>query len=703
MLKINDLTKEYRTKKGYVTKALRGVTVDFPERGLVFMLGKSGSGKSTLLNVIGGLDAPSGGEIVVNGKSSKDFTPSDFDSYRNTYVGFVFQEYNLIPEYSVGANVALALELQGRASDKAYIEKILRSVDLVDAQGATLFDRRTNELSGGQKQRVAIARALVKDPEIILADEPTGALDSKTGTQLYELLKSLARDKLVIVVTHDRESAEKYGDRIIELADGKIIADSASSAVLSACAEEKEQCRFIKSKLPFTRTLAMGASGLKTKKFRLILSIFLSVVAFAIFGFAFTASRTDVYTVELKTLADNEMHMLAVNATLTGDDGENFIPLTTKQTAKLTEYNDGRAPVALFTPSAYGVELDEINEYVGETGLDNRYANAFYSLGLGRFSYLAELDPQTGTDDARLAPDARFLNAAVCRLPETDEEIAITDIRASMFIRFGYRDENGDVEQISTPDDLIGRKLGEFSICGVYSTEIDTEIFGQYADRTYVTDETNFFYGLANGAQNSVLTYGFVREGFLVRRQSDAAPQAVLLDLSGDFVRDRALLDALNYSADGKTYSVNLQSAVSELVSLASMFKADLLLPFMICAAVFSVFAALLMMNFLTVTLDFKKRELGILRALGARRKDVLNICLVESLIIAAIEFALSLIVVCFACLIVNKINFVALFNVGFLEVLTMLLLCFGVAALATVIPVTRITGKKPVDIISNK
>jgi len=222
LLEVRNLTKIYKAKvkNGADTHALDGVSLRFPERGMVFLLGKSGSGKSTLLNVCGGLDAPTDGEIIVKGRSSKDFSQSDFDSYRNTYVGFIFQEYNILNEFTVEDNIALALELQGKPKDKKAIAALLEQVDL-----SGFAKRKPNTLSGGQKQRIAIARALIKSPEIIMADEPTGALDSATGKQVFDTLKKLSSDKLVIVVSHDREFAELYADRIIELKDGKILSD----------------------------------------------------------------------------------------------------------------------------------------------------------------------------------------------------------------------------------------------------------------------------------------------------------------------------------------------------------------------------------------------------------------------------------------------------------------------------------------------
>ncbi|MBP3301430.1 MAG: ATP-binding cassette domain-containing protein [Clostridia bacterium] len=220
MLEVRNLKKIYKTKNGTDVHALDGVSLTFPEKGMVFLLGKSGSGKSTLLNVCGGLDTPTEGEIIVKGRSSKDFSQSDFDSYRNTFIGFIFQEYNILNEFSVEDNIALAPELQGKSKDKEAIRALLEQVDL-----GGFAKRKPNTLSGGQKQRIAIARALIKNPEIIMADEPTGALDSNTGKQVFDTLKKLSRDKLVIIVSHDRDFAEQYGDRIIELKDGKILSD----------------------------------------------------------------------------------------------------------------------------------------------------------------------------------------------------------------------------------------------------------------------------------------------------------------------------------------------------------------------------------------------------------------------------------------------------------------------------------------------
>ena len=222
MLRLENITKDYKTGDT-VTPALRGVSITFRENEFVSVLGPSGCGKTTLLNIIGGLDIYTSGDFVINGKPTAKFAASDWDSYRNHTVGFVFQSYNLIPHQSVLQNVELALTLSGvgKAERRRRAVEALEKVGLGDQ-----IKKRPNQLSGGQMQRVAIARALVNDPDILLADEPTGALDSETSVQIMEILRSIAKDKLIIMVTHNPELAAEYSSRIIRVVDGRIIGDS---------------------------------------------------------------------------------------------------------------------------------------------------------------------------------------------------------------------------------------------------------------------------------------------------------------------------------------------------------------------------------------------------------------------------------------------------------------------------------------------
>ena len=269
MIEIKKISKIYKTE-GFSQKALDNVSVNFRRHEFASILGPSGSGKTTFLNIIGGLDEYTSGDIIVNEISTKKFKDRDWDSYRNHRVGFIFQSYNLISHQTVLKNVELALTLSGisKKERKEKAKKALKEVGLEQH-----INKRPNQLSGGQMQRVAIARALINDPEIILADEPTGALDSDTSVQIMDLLKKISKDKLVIMVTHNPELAEKYSSRIINIKDGKIVSDSdpydgkINTKEQDSVASNKSK----KTKMSFLTALSLSFNNLMTKKARTIL------------------------------------------------------------------------------------------------------------------------------------------------------------------------------------------------------------------------------------------------------------------------------------------------------------------------------------------------------------------------------------------------------------------------------------------------
>ena len=216
MIEVRNLKKTYKPKKGVKVQALDGIDLKFEDKGLVFILGKSGSGKSTLLNMLGGLDNFDEGEIIIKGKSSKDFTQSDFDSYRNTFIGFIFQEYNILNDFTVGANIALAMELQGHKAETNTLNGILEEVDLAGYAG-----RKPGELSGGQKQRVLLARALCATDKILFLDEPIAGLDPIVTGEFYEIIERLNKEDhlTIVMVSHDIENALKYSNKILHMKD----------------------------------------------------------------------------------------------------------------------------------------------------------------------------------------------------------------------------------------------------------------------------------------------------------------------------------------------------------------------------------------------------------------------------------------------------------------------------------------------------
>lgn len=272
MLQLKNITKNYLSGDNEV-QALKGIDIEFRENEFVSILGQSGCGKTTLLNIIGGLDRYTSGDLIINGKSTKEFKDKDWDTYRNHSVGFVFQSYNLIPHQTVLANVELALTISGvgKAERKKRAIEALQKVGLGDQ-----LNKKPNQMSGGQMQRVAIARALVNDPDILLADEPTGALDSKTSVQVMEILKEISKDKLIIMVTHNPELAKKYSSRIVKLLDGKIIDDSnpykSSEEDVKKARNKKDKSG--KASMKFTTAVRLSLNNLMTKKGRTFLTSF---------------------------------------------------------------------------------------------------------------------------------------------------------------------------------------------------------------------------------------------------------------------------------------------------------------------------------------------------------------------------------------------------------------------------------------------
>ena len=300
MLKLKNITKIYTTGNEKL-KALDGIDIMFRKSEFVSILGPSGCGKTTLLNIIGGLDRYTSGDLIINGKSTKCFKDRDWDSYRNYSVGFVFQNYNLIGHQTVLSNVELALTISG-VSKKERRKRAIKALEEVGLKNH--INKKPNQLSGGQMQRVAIARALVNNPDIILADEPTGALDTKTSIQVMEILKKISKDKLVIMVTHNPDLAQKYSSRIIKILDGKIIDDSDS--VKETSKEEKVNNTKRRTSMKFLTALHLSLNNLMTKKGRTILTSFagsIGIIGIALILAISTGVQNYINKVEEDTLS----------------------------------------------------------------------------------------------------------------------------------------------------------------------------------------------------------------------------------------------------------------------------------------------------------------------------------------------------------------------------------------------------------------
>lgn len=400
MLELKKITKKYLSGTNTVN-ALKGLDLKFRESEFVSILGPSGCGKTTLLNIIGGLDNYTSGDLIINGKSTKHFKDKDWDNYRNHSVGFVFQNYNLIPHQTVLSNVELALTLAGvsKSERKKRAIKALKDVGLEDQ-----IYKKPNQMSGGQMQRVAIARALVSNPDILLADEPTGALDSKTSIQIMELLNKIAKDKLVIMVTHNPELAEKYSTRIIKLLDGNITNDSNPYEK----SEQKENNNKIgKTNMSFKTALSLSLNNLLTKKGRTILTSFAGSIG--IIGIALILSLSSGMQNYINRVEEDTLSSYPITLQEKTMDTSELLNAATG-TTKSKNYNDNKIHSTNITSNMLSImssgaktnNLYEFKKYItNNNGLFKKYANDI------QYSYNLDLNiyKQNDTNYTLVNPD----------------------------------------------------------------------------------------------------------------------------------------------------------------------------------------------------------------------------------------------------------------------------------------------------------
>ena len=367
MLKLKNIKKTYVSGDEKV-EALKGINIEFRESEFVSILGQSGCGKTTLLNIIGGLDRYTSGDLIINGKSTKDFKDRDWDAYRNYSVGFVFQSYNLIGHQTVLSNVELALTISGvsRKERKKRAIKALEEVGLKEQ-----IHKKPNQLSGGQMQRVAIARALVNNPDIILADEPTGALDTKTSVQVMEILKKISKDKLIIMVTHNPELAEKYSSRIIKILDGKITDDS--DPIEHQKEEKQPDTKKRRTSMKFLTALRLSLNNLMTKKGRTILTSFagsIGIIGIALILAISTGVQNYINKVEEDTLSSYpitiEESTVDMSSLMQSMAGENTEDIENKEEGKAYSADIMNDMITTLSNKKQSNNLKELKKYLDE-------------------------------------------------------------------------------------------------------------------------------------------------------------------------------------------------------------------------------------------------------------------------------------------------------------------------------------------------
>jgi len=456
-MKVTNLSKTYILKNSPPVQALKNVSFSLADSGMVFFLGKSGSGKSTLLNILSGLDkADDGSSIEISGKDICRLSINELDNYRNTCCGFVFQEYNLIPELNVEENIALAIQLQGQKDTADKIKDVLAQVGLDGYE-----KRKITELSGGQKQRIAIARALIKNPDIIFADEPTGALDKSTGESIMALLKQLSKEKLIIVVSHDRDYAATYGDRIIELEDGIIINDSNISSHRPST-DFVSHSDWKKSHLPTKPALKIGCGTFKSHPIRLITTILLAIIAFTIFCVSLTISMNrynDIVFDAMRSngLAYSEMHKCSKDS--------NTIPIKAHEKQSI-DNNLGYKSIGVINyPMEYDIEIEQ------------DLLNTYYSFLPNRICEISQ-EIIYGYDFTLYG-----------QLPQNKNEIGITRYTAEVlnYIEFSEQSELNLIGKTLTINDntytitaIIDTKLNTSKYASLKNTDAEQSLISEF-------------------------------------------------------------------------------------------------------------------------------------------------------------------------------------------------------------------------------
>ncbi len=796
MIEIKNVSKTYHPKRGKAVKAIDHISLNFNGNGFVFITGKSGSGKSTLLNLIGGLDSYDSGDICILGKSSREFTSSQFDSYRNTYVGFVFQEDNLLEDYNVYENISLALQLQQRKSEENEIEHLLQKLNLKDFE-----KRKVNELSRGQKQRVALARALIKNPKMILADEPTGNLDSKTSEQVFDFLKEISKEKLVIVVSHDKKMAHLYGDRIIEIKDGQVISDTIKN---QETIEEKDTYHSKTSKLPWKESFKLGIGFLKHKKIRLIITTLFMAVSLLFFSVLDTLSSYNLNLAHSKLLKEKGENFVQIEKSKVSESGgyitKDLQPLK-KEEAEMIQrkVKDGKPIFQLQS----GDIFSEITDVFHIVNLP--YEGLFVEFVVDNpFDYLKEV-------------------SLIGKVPTSSKEIVISNYIALLMIENGVLLANSDtIYQPKNYQDILNHtfRLGEkaeATIVGII--EYDLTEYQKIEEKNSsqpnsMSNQDYFTLTEYNRKKHNVYNKVFVREDFIEYLQSiekdtvsrdfsfqltskdfsmtkrgyelsfiddnlkyydgekwvtvtDLEPNEIVLSThqleSSNGMGLSVTLDVFDSSetlfhqypnlkvvgvTEDDTYYVSSQlledymkEAVPETgifilenrqkelkkwmdqfdlrseISLKSTYSDDILevvhtvellkkIAYYL-ALFFFLFAVILISNFMVSSISHRKREIGILRSLGAHRLDVMKVFLWEGILLSLFAFLTSFGGLILVTNLLNKelvssgIYFVLTpFIVTIRQAIVLFLFVHGIVFFSSIFPIIHFTRKRPIDMI---
>lgn len=709
MLELKNIKKIYSTGD-FKQSALKGINLEFRKNEFVSILGPSGSGKTTLLNIIGGLDKYTSGDLIINSKSTKKFKDTDWDSYRNNTIGFIFQSYNLISHISILDNVEMGMTLSGVSPKKRRKKaiEVLKKVGLKDH-----YNKKPNQLSGGQMQRVAIARSLVNDPDIILADEPTGALDSKTSKQIMDLIKEIAKDKLVIMVTHNPDLANEYATRIINFQDGEILNDSNP---IKDTNENNDKFKIKKTSMSYKSAINLSFNNLKTKKGRTFITSFASSIG--IIGIALILSLSNGFKIKIDEFEKSTLSQAPIIISEQAITSSNF-----KQTDdNLTEYSNKKQIYALKTIQDTTHINKLTNDYIKY--IQNIDPTLIGGISMSRTTNLNlltkisgkikpissnnifsampnSLDGKTSTimknnfesiygkitnkkEDIYLLVDSknRINNDVLEALGYKDEKINFKDIVGKEFKIVQNNDyykkigtnyiQNNDYDSLYNNKNNLtikiagiirGKKNSDFAkLSGtgiIYNNELLNFIINNNKNSDIVNDQQEADYNVLTSEPFDYQTEEEKekKEHTLSYLGADTTPYIVQI-YPKDFKSKDKLLNYLDkYNKNKSEEEQILYTDQAKLITDLSGNIMDAITIVLIAFSSISLIVSSIMVGIITYTSVLERtKEIGILRALGARKKDIRRVFNAEVLIIGFTSGLLGIIIARILIIPTNKI-----------------------------------------------
>ena len=757
MLEIKNIKKVYKTGS-FTQTALDNVSIKFRKNEFVTILGQSGSGKTTLLNILGGLDKYDSGDLIINDVSTKKFKDKDWDAYRNNSVGFIFQSYNLINHISVLDNVELALKLNNiRKKDRRKKAiKVLESVGLKEH-----IHKLPNELSGGQMQRVAIARSLVNDPDIILADEPTGALDSKTSIQIMELIKKISEKKLVIMVSHNKELANIYSTRIIELKDGKIISDN------NKYKQEEDvynNYKIKRTKMSFKEALSLSFNNIKTKKGRTLLTAFASSIG--IIGIALILSLSNGFDKQIEKYEKGIMSAMPIiisNEAVSMDE-ETVEKVAGKDKIKYPNYNyvipkknndelmsrknnitDDYLNYLLKMPNSYSygisymryTNISFINKNKDKVNLidnnkftvtalptsftDTSFINVYYDLLKGRLpenknEMILFVDANNSVDEYLL----EALNLDKSKNINFDEILNST-IRVIMNDDL-YTKYSSIYIKTNNLDKMYD-KAYELKIVGIYRMKKEYPSYITSSSLAYTEDFMNYYIDINNNSKivkeqkksnKNILTGldfddDMTKEKILGFLGSKSLPHTIML-YPKDFNSKDNLLDYLDKYNDNKEESDKIiYTDQAKMISNMSGKLMNAITLVLIAFSSISLIVSSIMIGIITyISVLERTKEIGILRAIGARKKDITRVFNAETFIIGITSGTIGVLIALILAIPTNAIiySLTELDNVAVLNpyhALILIIISLTLTIIGGFIPAKMASKKDPVKALRSE